>query len=161
MPNILLIVGLPLLLGGLATAGWWVWRQRRLNAAALPSRVDGKGATALSDREFATLVTDAFQRQGYQLIGGGQRAGELTLRRDRETYLVQCRYRHVAKVGVEAVQALHRDIAARGASGGFVLTEGRFSREATAYAAGCSVRLLEGAALQGLLDQARSNRHGA
>lgn len=160
MPNITFTVALPLLLGGLATAGWWVWRQRRLNAAALPTHAASTATTALADREFDALVAEAFQRQGYQLLDSGQKARELTLRRDRETYLVQCRHRQLAKVGVDAVVALHRDISARGANGGFMLTEGRFSREATTYAAGCNVRLLEGPALQGLLEQALAKRHG-
>lgn len=156
MPNHALTVALLLLFGGLACAGWWVWRQRRLNAGAVPA----PAASALSDREFDALVAEAFQRQGYQLIDGDTRADGLTLRRDRETLLVHSRHRHVGKVGVDAVQALHRDMAARGASGGFMLTEGRFSRDATAYAAGCNIRLLEGAALLGLLDPLRARRHG-
>ena len=68
----------------------------------------------------------------------------------------------LAKVGVEAVQALHRELAAQGANGGFLLTHGRFSREATMFAAACNLRLLEGPALRGLLEPALADRrHGA
>ncbi|KQW36435.1 restriction endonuclease [Rhizobacter sp. Root404] len=159
MPNNSVLIGVPLLLGGLASAGWWIWRQRRANAGLAPSL--RTSAPDLADREFEAVVVQAFQRQGYQLIDGGKGIRALTLRRDRETYLVQCRHRHVAKVGVDAVQALHREMTACGANGGFMLTEGRFSREATALAASCNVRLLEGSALHGLLESTRPKRHGA
>jgi restriction system protein len=155
MPSNLIVVGVPLVLGGVAAAGWWVWHQRQKNAAASPVLHPRQHTSALSDGDFEALVVQAFQRQGYQRVDGGPHARELTLRRQRETFLVQCRHRHVAKVGVDAVQALHHEITTRGANGGFVLTAGRFSREATVFAAGCNVRLLEGAALHGLLDAAR------
>ena len=127
--------------------------------AAERGHADGVAGPGLSDAEFEALVCAAFQRQGYQPIDGGTRASGLTLRRDRETWLVHCRHRHLAKVGVDAVQALHRDIGARGANGGFMLTEGRFARDATAYAAECNIRLLEGAAVRGLLEPLRAKRH--
>ena len=161
MPNNLVIVGLPLLLGGAAAAGWWVWRQRRMNAASSPAPRGNPATFDLPDREFEALVAQAFQRQGYQLIDSGPRARELTLRRHRETALVACRHRHLAKVGVDLVQALHREMTARGATEGFMLTAGRFSREATVFAAGGNIRLLEGAAVQGLVNPVLDKRHGA
>ncbi|HEY9239793.1 MAG TPA: restriction endonuclease, partial [Burkholderiaceae bacterium] len=57
------------------------------------------------------------------------------------------------------VEALHRDIVARGASGGFMLTEGRFAREAHALATTCNIRLLEGAAVAGLIAPSLPKRH--
>lgn len=155
-----LIFGVPLLLGGAAGVGWWIWRQRRRNAEIGPAEAAADGIAPLSDADFEALVAEAFQRQGYQVIDGGRSARVVTLRRDRETHLLQCRHRHAAKVGVDAVQALHREMSARGANGGFMLTEGRFSREATALAASCNVRLLEGAAVRGLLAPLRGKRHG-
>ncbi len=154
-----LIFGVPLLLGGVASVGWWIWRQRRRNADAGSPVSASDGAADLSDTEFEALVVEAFRRQGYQLIDGGRRARAVTLRRDRETHLLQCRHRHVAKVGVDAVQALHYEMSAGGASGGFMLTEGRFSREAAALAASCNVRLLEGATVRGLLEPLLAKRH--
>ena len=144
-----LIFGVPLLLGGAAGVGWWIWRQRRRNAEIGPAEAAADGLASLSDADFEALVTEAFQRQGYQVIDGGRSARVVTLRRDRETHLLQCRHRHVAKVGVDAVQRCTGKLSARGANGGFMLTEGRFSREATALAASCNFRLLEGEAVRG------------
>lgn len=108
-------------------------------------------------REFESLVRESFKLQGYQVIEGRRGAaegGELALRRDRETVLVQCRHWRDRKVGVGAVQALQSAMAARGAGGGFVLTAGRFSREAAAFAAGSNVRLVDGDGLIGLIERA-------
>jgi restriction system protein len=108
-------------------------------------------------REFEALVRESFRAQGYKLIDaprGASEGGELMLRRDRETVLVQCKHWRDRKVGVEVVQSLQHAMAARGAGGGFVLTTGRFGREAVAFAAGCNVRLIDGPALRGLIDKA-------
>ena len=46
-------------------------------------------------REFEMLVGEAFRLQGYQVVetgGGGADGGvDLVLRKDRETFLVQCK----------------------------------------------------------------------
>ena len=154
-----------LVAGSMAAAALWLWRHSRtpepVNAVKPPAATTDRAAW----REFEALVGEAFRLQGYQILesarGGVDSGGELTLRRERETFLVQCKHWKTAKVGVDAVEALHRAMAARGASGGFVLTEGRFAREAIAFAAGCNVRLIDGRALQGLLDKARAARGAA
>jgi restriction system protein len=126
--------------------------RRRQGVNAAPS-----GARRLQDlkqREFETLVRDSFRQQGFTSIvspGGATEGGELMLRRERETMLVECRHWRDPKVGAEAVRALQRTLAQRGAGSGFVLTTGRFSREAIAAAAGGNVRLLDGPALRDLL----------
>jgi restriction system protein len=156
-----------LVVGAAAAGALWLWRHtrppERVNATTKPA---AKAPAANSDRaawrEFEALVGEAFRLQGYQILdsarGSAESGGELMLRRERETFLVQCKYWKTTKVGVDSVQALHRAMTARGASGGFVLTEGRFAREAIAFAPGCNVRLIDGAALPGLLDQARAAR---
>jgi len=154
-----------LVLGCSAAAALWLWRRSRTPGLASGVR---RGSTQDSDRaawrEFEALVAEAFRLQGYQILdgarGGADSGGELSLRRERETFLVQCKHWKEAKVGVDAVHALQRAMSARGASGGFMLTEGRFAREATAFAAGCNVRLIDGAALRGLLEQAKGTRTG-
>jgi restriction system protein len=51
---------------------------------------------------------------------------------------------------------------ARGATGGFVVTSGRFTDDATAFASGRNVRLVDGPKLRGLIQQASAARaHGA
>lgn len=145
-----------LLIGGsVAAAALWIWRRRRAAAATAPAAAPGH--PRINAREFEQLVGEAFRLQGYQPMES-VRGDQLMLRRERETVLVECRHWRAAKVGVDAVDALHRAMAARGAGGGFLVTEGRFARDAIALAAGCHVRLIDGAALTGLLDQARTAR---
>jgi restriction system protein len=127
---------------------------RRRGAATSPA------FAGLRERDFDSLVAEAFRAQGYEPIKVARgeptaRAGELVLRRERITYLVDCRHRHVGKIGVDAVQALQRAMAARGATGGFMLAGGRFSREAIAFAGNCGIRLVDGTALQAMLGRVK------
>ena len=138
---------------GLAVAAWMALRRR--GAATAPS------FAGLHEREFDSLVAEAFRSQGYEPIKVARgepmaRAGELVMRRERVTYLVDCRHRHTGKVGVDAVQALQRAMASRGATGGFVLAGGRFSREAVAFAGSCGIRLVDGTALQAMLGRVKA-----
>ncbi len=154
---------LMLVLGCSAAAVLWLWRRSRASGLAGDARsAPAQRAERAAWREFEALVAEAFRLQGYQILhsarGAAESGGELTLRRERETFLVQCKHWKEAKVGVDAVVALQRAMTARGASGGFMLTDGRFAREAIVFANGCNVRLIDGAALQGLLDQAKGAR---
>lgn len=151
-----------LVAGSTAAAALWLWRRSRVPRSAGHRGAPAQRPDRAAWREFETLVGEAFRLQGYQIIentrGSGDSGGELTLRRERESFLVQCRHWKASRVDVDAVQALQRAMIARGASGGFLLTEGRFAREASAFAAGCNVRLIDGQALQGLLDKALAAR---
>ena len=80
---------------------------------------------------------------------------DLRLRKDGETYLVQCKQWRAFKVGVPVVRELYGVMAAKGAAGGFVVTSGRFTAEAEAFAEGRNVRLLDGPKLERMLKQAR------
>ncbi len=145
------------LLGVLAAAifgiGFALVRARR---ARRGGRGRATAAAALDRHEFTRLVAQAFRQQGFQIVDAAASAEvDLVLRRDRETLLVLCKHWRSAKVGVDAMQHLHAAVAARGANGGIALTSGRFARAAVAYAGTSNIRLIEGQALQGLLDTAR------
>ncbi|MDG0834797.1 restriction endonuclease, partial [Pelomonas saccharophila] len=120
----------------------------------------------MSWREFEMLVGEGFRMQGYRVAetgGGGPDGGvDLVLTRPAkngtEKYLVQCKQWRAFKVGVEVVRELYGAMAARGAAGGFVVTSGRFTEDAVAFASGRNVTLVDGTSLQGLLRQARSER---
>lgn len=137
------------------------------NERAAETRATGR-ADALDGmtwREFEPLVAEAFRLQGYQVAersGGPAHRGadDLVLRRDRQTYLVRCKEWQARKVGAGVVHELQRVMAARGAAGGFILTAGRFSREAAAFAGGSGIRLIEGPGLLGMIRQARASRAG-
>ncbi len=151
MEPLILLAGLAVAIG-IAVTAWRLWRHR--SAVAAPS------FAGLRERQFESAVAEAFRAQGYEPIKVARgepmaRAGELVLRRDRMSYLVDCRHRHAGKVGVDAVQSLQRAMAARGAAGGFMLTGGRFSREAIAFAASCNIRLVDGPALREMLGRSK------
>lgn len=111
--------------------------------------------TGMRDREFDERVGEAFRLQGYQLVeaarSGRDAQADLLLRRERESFVVLTRQRQAGKVGIDALQALQRTMTVHGAAGGFALTQGRFSRKAMAFAEGCNIRLVDGAALKELL----------
>lgn len=112
--------------------------------------------------EFEQLVGEGFRQQGYQVAetgGGGADGGiDLVLRKDREKFLVQCKQWKAFKVGVTTVRELYGVMAAQGAAGGFVVTSGRFTEEANAFASGKNIRLVDGPKLLAVLKQAKSAR---
>ena len=82
-------------------------------------------------------------------------AGASALRREGETHLVQCKQWRAYRVGVNVVRELYGVMAARGAASGYVVTSGRFTEEARAFAEGRHIRLLDGPRLLGLIRQVR------
>jgi restriction system protein len=109
----------------------------------------------MSWQQFEALVGEAFRRKGYAVTetgGGGADGGiDLSLKKDGETFLVQCKQWKATKVGVTTVRELYGVMAARGATGGFVVTSGVFTREARAFATGRNIDLIDGPALFALI----------
>lgn len=140
-------------------------RKRQALVEGVSSSAAANALDGITWREFEMLVGEAFRLQGYQVVetgGGGADGGvDLVLRKDRETFLVQCKQWKAYKVGVTVVRELYGVMAARGAAGGFVVTSGRFTREATEFASGRNLRLIEGPALMGLIRQAQASRASA
>lgn len=139
--------GLALLLLGGAALLAWAWRRRGQRAAQAPAP-----RPAQARREFESQLLRAFEAQGYQIVPAG--AGgpvDLALRRDRGTWLVHSRQWQADKLGIETLRELQAVVETRGAAGGFVICQGRFSREAQRFAAGSPLRLIDGPALAQLL----------
>lgn len=148
----------------LAGAGASAWRRRERQRLVVDV-AQSKAADALdgmSWQEFEMLVGEAFRLQGYAVteIGGSGADGgvDLVLTKGGEKFLVQCKQWRAYKVGVDVVRELFGVIAARGATGGFVVTSGRFTDDATAFASGRNVRLVDGPKLRGLIQQASAAR---
>ncbi len=150
----------------LAGAGMSAWR-RKERKGLLADVTNGKASDSLhgmSWREFEILVGEGFRLQGYRVVetgGGGADGGvDLVLTRPGtnggEKFLVQCKQWRAFKVGVDVVRELYGVMAARGATGGFVVTSGRFSEDAVKFASGRNVKLIDGPKLQALLDQAKA-----
>ena len=115
----------------------------------------------MSWREFEMLVGEAFRLQGYRVTetgGGGADGGiDLVLSKGAEKFLVQCKQWKAYKVGVDVVRELYGVMAAKGATGGFVVTSGRFTDDASKFAAGRNVRLIDGPKLFALIKQAKQS----
>lgn len=114
----------------------------------------------MSWREFEMLVGEAFSRQGYrvtELGGNGADGGvDLVLTKGSETFLVQCKQWKAFKVGVDVVRELYGVMAARGATGGYVITSGRFTADAQAFASGRNVKLFDGPKLLALIKDVKA-----
>lgn len=155
---------LPILcLGG---AGMSAWR-RKVRQSLVVDVTQSKATDVLdgmSWREFEMLVGEGFRLQGYRVAetcGGGADGGvDLVLtkpgKNGGEKFLVQCKQWRAFKVGVEVVRELYGVMAARGATGGFVVTSGRFTAEAISFASGRNVNLVDGPKLHGLIQQAKA-----
>jgi restriction system protein len=129
--------------------GALLWGARRGKQGA------GSALGRLKTDEIRALLRDSFQAQGYQVVdkapGAADGRVDLVLRRGHETFLVWAKTWSEARVGLEPVQKLCRAMAQRSAGGGFIVTTGRFGRDASTYAARHNVRLIDGAALRDLL----------
>ena len=150
----------------LAAAGMSAWR-RKVRESLVADVAQSQASDVLdgiSWREFELLVGEGFRLQGYQVVetgGGGADGGvDLVLSRPGksggEKLLVQCKQWRALKVGVDVVRELYGVMAARGATGGFVVTSGRFTDEAISFASGRNVTLVDGPKLLGLIRQARA-----
>lgn len=148
-------------------AGVSAWRRKQrtglvadIAQAQATDALDG-----MSWREFEMLVGEALRLQGYQVVetgGGGADGGvDLVLSRPgksgSEKFLVQCKQWRAYKVGVDVVRELYGVMAAHGATGGFVVTSGRFTDEAVSFTSGRNVTLVDGPKLRGLIQQARTS----
>lgn len=150
-------------LGGAGISAW----RRRIRQNLVTDVAQSKASHALdgmSWREFEMLVAEGFRLQGYQVVetGGGGADGGVDLvltkpsKNGGEKFLVQCKQWRPLKVGVDVVRELYGVMAARGATGGFVVTSGRFTDEAVGFASGRNVNLIDGPKLQGLIRQAKA-----
>ena len=119
-------------------------RPRRARQNLVTDVARSKATDALdgmSWREFEMLVGEGFRLQGYQVVetGGGGADGGVDLvltktgKNGGEKFLVQCKQWRAFKVGVDVVRELYGVMAARGATGGFVVTSGRFTDEAVSF----------------------------
>lgn len=143
-----------LCLAGAAVSFW-----KRRQSAQLMQRASGSDAAAAIDgmtwQEFERLIAEAFRRRGYsaaELGGNGPDGGvDVVLRRGTEKFFVQCKHWRAQRVGVDVVRELYGVMAAKGATGGFVVTSGRFSQDAMAFAEGRNIQLVDGPELKRLL----------
>ena len=150
----------------LVGAGISAWR-RHERKALVQNVVHSKAADALdgmSWTQFEKLVSEAFRLQGYTVTesgGGGPDGGvDLVLSKGGEKFLVQCKQWRAFRVGVDVVRELYGVMAARGATGGYVVTSGRFTDDAISFASGRNITLIDGPKLHGLIQRAQVSGRG-
>lgn len=138
--------------------------RRQARKQLIDKVVAGPGSSRLQDmswQEFEQLVGEAFRLKGYTVheIGGGGADGgvDLVLRKNSEKFLVQCKQWRALKVGVTVIRELYGVMAAGSATGGFVVTCGRFTDEARAFANGRNVMLIDGGELEQMIRQTQRN----
>lgn len=147
----------------LASAAISAWR-RRQRRALVDAVVQAPAASAIdgmSWAEFEVLVGEAYRLQGFKVTetgGGGPDGGvDLVLTRGGEKFLVQCKQWKAFKVGVDTVRELYGVMAARGATGGFVVTSGRFTNDAKLFSQGRNIQLVDGPRLLVMVRQAQQS----
>lgn len=135
--------------------------RRRARARLIKNVVKGDSSAALMEmtwQEFEQLVGEAFRLRGYSVIengrGGADGGIDLILKKGGEKFIVQCKQWRALKVGVTVVRELYGVMAACGATGGFVVTCGRFTDEARAFSSGRNVTLVDGSELEKLIREA-------
>ncbi|MDQ7991266.1 MAG: restriction endonuclease [Propionicimonas sp.] len=105
-------------------------------------------------RQFEALVARAYEAHGFGVTrtqDGADGGIDLVLTRGGERWFVQCKHWKAWKVGASVVREMRGLIAHHGASGGIVVTSGRFSEDAYAFARESGIQLVGGPATLALV----------
>ena len=126
---------------------------------SVESRSGVASLNEISWQDFERLVGEYYRREGFHVTregGNGPDGGiDLLLKRNNETYLVQCKQWRAFKVGAQPVREFYGVITARGASGGYFVTSGVYTEEAQRFAQGLNIELIDGKRLRKMIDPAR------
>lgn len=140
------------------------WLRARKAVVLLNTTLNAEGLRALSWREFERLLFAAFEAHGFNVQdrgGHGADGGvDLVAKRGEQKYYVQCKHWKTQQVGVNVVRELAGIVAANGATGGYVVASGRYTREAQEFGVKAGLQLLDGPLLLEFLEEGRSReRH--
>jgi hypothetical protein len=121
-----------------------------------PARTIEPTLDSISWENFELLAGEIFRRQGFDVeIGSGLGADggkDLTLRRDGEVRLVQCKlFSAQNKVSVMAMREFYGLMVSEKATGGIFMTTGLYSRDAREFAEGKPIKLLGRAEIEELM----------
>lgn len=98
-------------------------------------------------REFEFLVGQVFREQGYKVSEGkGIQDGgvDITLVRDKQRLLVQCKHWKTTTVGVSVIRELAGVVLLNKADGGVVVCSGRYTKDAQEEAQKLGIHLVTG-----------------
>ena len=145
-----------LVMGALAWAIKWNEARKIQNLAN--SVTDTDTLANLSWQDFEAVVGHGFSNYGFQvqLTQAGADGGvDLVMNKDGNLFLVQCKHYLKRTVSVDVVRALHGSMVHFGADAAYVVTSGRFTRDAEDYVQGKSIWLYNGDKLKALLTKGR------
>jgi restriction system protein len=135
-----------------AVASFFKSRHRR---ALLDTQTGLDSITAMSWRQFELLVGEAFRRRGYQVeetgLGGADGGIDLILRKNGRTELVQCKQWRTRQVKVPTVREMWGLVAHHRADGVKIVCVGEFTRDASEFAEGKNIELINGKRLLDLV----------
>lgn len=134
------------------------WRKRKL----LDRQESIDTVRNLSWNGFEELVGEAYRRQGYTVYentSAGPDGGiDLTLKKNGELILVQCKQWRNIKVGVDKVRELYGVQTAQNANKSILMTSGFFTQEAKNFAANKPIDLVEGSQLLDFIQNVQRDR---
>jgi restriction system protein len=117
---------------------------------------------ATSWKDFEYLVAEAYRRRGFTVdysLGKGSDGGvDLVLRKDGRRSLVQCKQWKAFSVGRPVLQQMFGILADEGADEAIIVTSGRFTDEARAFASGKPIKLVDGPILLELVTSVQAGR---
>lgn len=133
---------------------------KRGKSAWMFSSISKRGAKEtlrnLSWKNFEFLVSEYFKRQDYRVdlidAQGADGGIDIKLCKDNNLFLVQCKHYKSWKVSVQIVRELYGLMTAENAQGGFVITTGRFTKDALSFAEGKEIELIDGNRLEIMLE---------
>lgn len=118
-----------------------------------PIELDPETASHLSWRQVQNLVGDAFRRRGYGVRPGSTDAPvDFILDKDGERTVVNCKQWKVWEVGESPLREFYGYTTGIGAKRAVMVTTGRFSQRACAFADRHNLRLIDGRGLSDLVD---------
>jgi restriction system protein len=117
---------------------------------------------ALSWQDFERLVGEAYRRRGYTVeeVGGPSPDGgvDLVLYTGGRKTVVQCKRWRTSQIGVSLVRELYGVMVAVKAERAIFVTTGTFTGEATAFALGKALELVDGEALAKLVEGVQTSK---
>jgi restriction system protein len=124
----------------------------------LPTAARARTVKDSSWDEFELLVGEIYRRRGFRSefsAGTGADGGiDLVLRRGEERVLVQCKSWNAWKVGPKEIREFFGVLVSDGATRGIFVTTGRFTRDATEFAEGKPIEMIDGSAFERMLREA-------
>lgn len=104
---------------------------------------------AVSWRQLENLAAEAYRQQGHTVVerGGSTADGGVDVEvftASGESWLVQCKHWKSSRVGVKTVREMLGVLAKQGADKAIIITSGRFTPDAIAFAEGQPVELVNG-----------------